>query len=211
MQRCFLQICLPAILLFIPTFIFSQNPDDKKSAVEKTRKILSEIVGKSYPELTDEKIKVETFESADTFFKARFSIARFLTFRRINYVIFVNPKIFQSNISDHAIIAILAHELAHILYYDEKKRFELFGLAGLLDKSFTAKFERKADLQAIRRGYGEGLIMYREWLYAHIPEKSLAEKKRDYFSPDEIRAIMEKPEKIDFWLKNVPRKLSDIK
>ena len=206
-----MHICLAAILLFIPAFVFSQNPADKKFAVEKTRKILSEVIGKSYTELTDKQIKVETFESEDTFFKARFSITRFLTFRQINYLIFVNPKIFKTKIPTEAVTAIIAHELAHILYYDEKNRFELFGLASLIDKSFTAKFERKADLQAIRRGYGEGLIRYREWLYTQIPKNKLEEKKRDYFSPDEIQAIMEKPEKIDFWLKNVPRSLSDIK
>lgn len=210
-QRCFLQICLSVILLFIPSFGFSQSQVDKNFAIEKTRNLLSEIVKKSFPELPDEKIKVETFESENSFFKARFSITRFLTFRKNNYIISVNPKVFSNEISDQAVIAILAHELAHILYYDGKKRFELFGLASLIDKSFTAKFERKADLQAIKRGYGEGLIKYREWLYVHIPKKNLPEKKRDYFSLDEIKAIMEKPEKIDFWLKNVPRNLNEIK
>ncbi|MGI9056352.1 MAG: hypothetical protein ACR2F2_11185 [Pyrinomonadaceae bacterium] len=211
LQSRFLQICLSVILLLIPTLVFSQNEIDKKIANEKTRILLSQIVRKSYPELADEKINVKTFESEKTFFKARFSITRFLTFRKLNYIIFVNPVIFKSEISGEAVSAILAHELAHILYYDEKNRFELIGLASLTDKSFTAKFERKADLQAIRRGYGAGLIKYREWLYANIPKKNLAEKKRDYFSPDEIKAIMEKPEKIDFWLKNVPRNLSEIK
>lgn len=210
LQRCCLQIYLSAILFFIPSFGFSQSRSNENLVIEKTRLLLPEIVRKSYPELEDAKITLETFESADTFFKARFSIARFLTFRKINYTIFVNPIIFKSEISGEAISAILAHELAHILYYDEKNRFELFGLASLIDKGFTAKFERKADLQAIRRGYGAGLIKYREWLYANIPKKSLAEKKRDYFSPDEIRAILEKPEKIDLWLKNVPRTLSEI-
>ncbi len=205
-----LQFGLIVLLLLIPSPVFSQNSTGKKLTVEKTQTLLSEIVKKSYPELERKKIKVETFESESDYFKARFSVTKFLTFQKINYIVFVNPKIFQSEISEQAIIAILAHELAHILYYTTKNRFELFGLASLIDKSFTAKFERKADLHAIKRGYGKGLIKYREWLYAHIPPKNLAAKKRDYFTPEEIRAIMANPEKMNFRLKNVPRKLSEI-
>ena len=85
---------------------------------------------------------------------------------------------------------------------------------GLTDKSFTAKFERKADLEAIARGYGEGLKQFREWLYQNVPQKELEEKKRDYFSPEEIDLIMkilkEKPAMIDVWRKRVPRNLKEI-
>ena len=72
LQRCFLQICLSVILLFIPSFGFSQSQVDKNFAIEKTRNLLSEIVKKSYPELADEKIKVETFESEKNFFQSPF-------------------------------------------------------------------------------------------------------------------------------------------
>ena len=183
LPNCFLQICLSAILLFIPSDGFSQKLIDKNLVVKKTQILIAEIVTKSYPELANEKIKVATFESEKNFFKAQFSINRFLTFRKINYTIFVNPKVFGNDLSGQAVIAILAHELAHILYYDGKNRLELFGLASLMDKSFTAKFERKADLQAIKRGYGEGLIKYREWLYANISaEKSAGKKTRLFFA-----------------------------
>ncbi|MEO6589101.1 MAG: hypothetical protein ABIP06_07215 [Pyrinomonadaceae bacterium] len=205
-----LQFGLIILTLLIPLKIFSQNTTDQQSAIEKTQKLLTGLVKNSYPKLENKKIKVKTFKSESSYFKTRFSFSKFLKFQKINYIVFVNPGIYQSKISEEAVIAILAHELAHIVYYTEKNRLELLGLAGLIDKSFTAKFERKADLQVIKRGYGEGLIKYREWLYEHIPQKNLNEKKRSYFTPEEIKAIMAKPEKIDFWLKNVPRSLSEI-
>lgn len=209
MRRTLQKFVFTGLFLLVPSFVFSQN-SEKEIAVEKTKKYLSAIVGNSFPELENEKIKVETFKSESDFFKARFSFTRFLTFQNINYIIFVNPKIYRSEVSEEAIIAILAHELAHALYYKEKNRFQLLGLVSLADKNFTAKFERKADLQAIKKGYGEGLIKYREWLYKQISEKALAEKKHNYFTPEEIKAIMKKPAKIDFWMKNVPRSLGEI-
>jgi len=39
------------------------------------------------------------------------------------------------------------------------------------------------------RGYSQGLKQYRIWLYEHVPQSSLREKKRDYLSPDEIDAL----------------------
>ena len=132
----------------------------------------------------------------------------------MHFIIFVNPQVFEKNAPADSIRAIIAHELAHAAYYRRHNRFELFGLISLESKSFTARFERGADLQAIRRGYGAGLIEYRKWLYRNIPAEKIAAKKRDYFSPEEIdlilRAIKEKPGLIDFWIKNVPRNLKEI-
>ncbi len=34
-----------------------------------------------------------------------------------------------------------------------------------------------------------GLKEYRQWLYQHVPAKALAEKKRDYLTPEEIDAL----------------------
>ncbi len=70
-------------------------------------------------------------------------------------------------------------------------------------------------MEAIKRGYGEGLSEYRKWLYQNIPAKDLKAKKRDYFSPEEIMLILDilkdKPDIIDVWRKDVPRNLNEIK
>lgn len=208
----FLQAMILAALVF--TFqgaAFSQ----KQAAIEKTQNFINEVIGKSFPELKNEKINVKTFKSDSSYFKSQFSIARYLTFRELHYTIFVNPEVYKKYAPHTAIRAILAHELAHILYYKRKNRCELLGLVALADDSFTAKFERKADLEAIVRGYGETLKEYRQWLYQNIPAKSLKGKKSNYFSPEEIDLMLgilrEKPEIIDVWRKNVPRNLEEIK
>jgi hypothetical protein len=188
--------------------------DKEKSVIDRTRRIVEEIVNASFPELKNASITVKTFDSRADFFRARFSFARFLTFRKLHYLIFVNSQVFKKNAPVNGIRAIIAHELAHVAYYRRHNRFELFGLMGLESKSFTARFERGADLQAIMRGYGAGLKDYREWLYQNIPAKQITAKRRDYFSPAEIKLILEaiknKPELIDFWIKNVPRNLNEI-
>lgn len=193
----------------------SASDDDKeKKAVAKTTRIVAEIVENSYPELQNARITVKTFRSRSDYFRSRFSLARFLTFRKLHFIIFVNPQVFEKNAPPEGVRAIIAHELAHAAYYRRHNRFELFGLISLKSKSYAARFERGADLQAIKRGYGAGLIEYREWLYQNIPVRNVAAKKRDYFSPAEIdlitEAIKEKPDTIDYWIKNVPRSLSEI-
>jgi hypothetical protein len=109
----------------------------------------------------------------------------------------------------------LAHELVHSLYYKSKNRLQLFGLISLIGTDFTLKFERRADLVAIERGYGEGLIKYREWLYQNISPKSVIEKKRDYFTPEEIKFLIfeqnKNPDLLKKLRKNVPKNLEEIK
>jgi len=210
MSRFFRKVCLAALVLTFPIAAFSQSSE----AIEKTNRIVSEVIEKSYPELKTEKIEIKIFQSDSNYFKSQISVSRFLTFQKLHYVIFVNPEVFRRNAPEDAIRAILAHELAHVLYYQRKNRFELLGLASLADKSFTAKFERKADLETIARGYGEGLISYRKWLYENIPAKAVEAKRRDYFSPEEIdlmlKILREKPEMLNVWRKNVPRNLGEI-
>ena len=188
--------------------------DGEKSAVAETKNIVAEIVEISYPELKSANISVKTFHSSSDYFRSQFSFSRFLTFRRLQFIIFVNPQVFERNAPIEGIRAIIAHELAHVVYYRRHNRFELLGLVGLESKSFIQRFERGADLQAIKRGYGAGLIEYRQWLYQNIPAEKIAAKKRDYFSPEEIdlilQAIEKKPGLIDFWIKNVPRNLKEI-
>ena len=210
MQRFTFQIILCLVLFLIPSVAFAKQTD----AIAKTQTIITEIVEKSYPELKKAKINVRIFESNANYFQSQFSLTRFLTCQKLRYNLYVNPEVFNKNAPEDAIRAIVAHELAHILYYSDRNRFELIGLVSLIDKSFTAKFERRADLEAIARGYGEGLIKYRRWLYQNIPAKNLDEKKRNYFSPEEIEKMLEilkqKPHMIDVWRKKVPRNLGEI-
>ncbi len=195
---------------------YACSNDEQKSAITESEKLIAEIIKKSYPELAQTNIFVKTFDSPSDYFRSRFFLKWFLTFQKTRYIIFVNPRVFGSNQSPpEAIRAIIAHELAHIAYYRRHNRFELCGLVALESKSFTARFERGADLEAIKRGYGAGLKVYREWLYRNIPADKIADKKRDYFSPEEIEliqnAVASKPALMNFWQRNVPRNIAALK
>lgn len=188
--------------------------DDSRTITERTQILVDEIKAAAYPELRGLNVQVKLFHSQSDYFRARFAIWPFLTGRRMRYIVYVNPEVFARQAPQASIHAILAHELAHVLYFSQGHRLRLLGLVRLTTKGFTARFERWADLQALARGYGEGLKAYRQWLYRNIPAKSLDEKRRDYFSPEEIDAItsatQQRPELWGYWLKHVPLNLKEI-
>ena len=85
----------------------------------------------------------------------------------------------------------------------------------LVSAPFAARFERGADLEAIALGYGPGLESFRTWLYRNVPASRMEEKKRDYFSPEEIEAILQaaqrNPRIMAVFSACVPRGLAEIK
>ena len=205
-SRQLICLCLLAFVSSLPTLARAQTD---------ARALVQEVQTASYPELKDARIEVKTFRSESDYFQSRFSFGRFFTGRQMRYIIFVNPAVYDKNCPDAALRAIVAHELAHILYYRQRNRLELFGLARLAGAGFTARFERGADLEALARGYGDGLKQYRAWLYQNIPSSKLAAKRRDYFSPEEIdaltAALQTRPALLDYWRKHPPCNLEKIR
>ena len=98
--------------------------------------------------------------------------------------------------SEEARRAIIAHELAHVAYYAKGNRLHLLGLWRFAGKGYRERFEKRADVEARRRGYAQGLKEYRIWLYEHVPPSALPEKRRNYLSPAEIDALERLYEKI---------------
>lgn len=182
-------------------------------AVDRTRVLADEVIAASYPELKGADIRIKPLHSRSDYFKARFDFRRYF-FARMRYLVFVNPRAFELQAPEAGVRAIIAHELAHVLYFKKRNRLCLLGLVRLRSKRFAAEFERRADLKAIALGYGEGLKEYRRWLYQNIPASKLAEKLRNYFSPDEIDAILsasrKRPELLEYWLEHVPLNLNQI-
>lgn len=168
----------------------------------------------SFPELQKKVVKSTTFDSSSDYFRTRFSVSRFLLLRPMHYFVEMNPRIENSGPSVDSICAILAHELVHISRMSDGNRLHLFGLVRLTFAGYTARFERSADLEAIRRGYGAGLMSFREWVYKNIPSDAVKRKRRNYFSPAEIGAILRltqsNPELFAYWHKHVPLSLEQI-
>jgi hypothetical protein len=130
-------------------------------------------------------------------------------------MIFFNPEAMRRHVPADGLRAIVAHELAHINFYESQSRMGLVSLVGLLLSSFTTRFERKADLDAIALGYGPGLEIYRTWLYRNIPREAEGEKKRDYYTPQEIEAFLQAETKRPGIMSNfqrcIPRNLAEIR
>jgi hypothetical protein len=158
-------------------------------APEWAERLVREVRSSSFPELLDRDIRVRPFSGSSDYFQARFSIWRFLAVRRMHYVIRVNSAAALIAAPEEGKRAIIAHELAHVDYYASGSRLRLFGLIRLASKSFRERFEKRADLDALQRGYAQGLKQYRIWLYQHVSAGVLQEKRRDYLTPEEIDAI----------------------
>jgi hypothetical protein len=176
--------------------------------------LLRDIIARSFPTFHDLDIRLSRFQSESDYFRTSFSATRFLVGKKMRYYVGVNPEWRKRGAPVEGVRSILAHELAHIEEMSRGKRIRLFRLTGLLFQGWTARFERRADLAALARDYGSGLKAYRTWLYDHVPVEKVPEKRRDYFSPEEIDAILtataSHPELFDYWLRQVPMTVSDI-
>jgi hypothetical protein len=219
---------LPLTLLLVVSHLFAQDvgltshhqageePSASmfQSASERTGLLIGKILTSSYPELETTQIQARPFKSSADFFRTRPRIPDFFVKKNLRYVVLVNPRAYELKVPEDGVEAIIAHELSHIAYLKKRNRLRLLSMVRLLSESFAANFERRTDLEAISRGYGEGLRVYRNWLYQHIPQKSLAEKRRDYLSSEEIDAILLRirrcPQLLDSWLKKPPRNLQEV-
>jgi hypothetical protein len=176
--------------------------------------LINGLRNNSFPELAHVDLGVRPFHSESDYFRTRFSLSRFVLLRRMQYYVEVNPALFQRQAPFAGVCAILAHELSHVVSLSRGNRIRRFGLVRLFSHRYTAKFERRTDLEAIHRGYGDDLKSYRVWVYAHVPPNNLPAKRRNYFSPDEIAAIRIKlqdhPGLFAYWTKHVPENLSQI-
>ena len=178
------------------------------------RGVLGEIQTQAYPELAKKEIRLGTFHGKSDYFKTGFSLWRFFLFQRMRYYVKVNPEVFARDAPANGVCAILGHEMAHVVDLSHGNRIRLFRLVRLLSSSYTVRFERRADLEAIRRGFGPGLIVYRNWVYKNIPPSKLEQKKRNYFSPQEIILILDlahaNPQLFESWKHKVPLNQAEI-
>lgn len=176
--------------------------------------LVESVRAASYPQLKDVEIALHPMRSDYIYFESRFTFPSFFFGRKLRYMILFNPEAIARQVPPDGLRAIVAHELAHIDYFNRQSRMGLVSLIQLLWAPFAARFERGADLEAIALGYGPGLESYRTWLYRNVPASRMEEKKRDYFSPEEIEAILRtaqrNPQIMGVFSACVPRGLPEI-
>lgn len=135
-------------------------------------------------------IKVLQTNSPEYFLSFRPKFRQIPGFKK-QYIMTVNPFIFTSNLSQKSRVAILTHEIMHLMdYLTSKKRQLVAGLSQLRGKRMLAMYERQTDLNVIKIGSKElsdGLSDYRTWIYGVLPSiDKINKKKRIYLTPKEI-------------------------
>lgn len=133
-------------------------------------------------------IRLVTFKNPEYFFDTSHLSKRKVLLNRCTYFLGFNSMIFDQQIPDDALAAILAHELCHLVDYQKMTSPEILalGIRMVADKKFRAKYERQTDICAIHRGYGVGLIEHKKWFYPLLSSDALARKKKLYLRPEEI-------------------------
>ncbi len=180
--------------------------------------LIASIVDTSFPELSGVRITLAPLSSPSVYFASQPHAGSWLSpFAKTRYLIRVNPRVYDADPSVpplplQAAEAILAHELAHTLGYVEGGSAGILR-AGLEQLSLRSliRSERRTDLVAVSRGYADGLVAYRRWIYPTLNAEQEERKRAIYLSPEEIHAIVvlleQDPDRLDGWLSDPPRSL----
>lgn len=192
----------------------TQSRADAGPELKDIAAVVDSVRDASFPHLKGAEITLHEMHSDYVYLETRFTIPSFLFERRLRYMVTFNPAALARGVPPDGLRAIVAHELAHADYFYSHSRMGLLSLIQLLSARFTVQFERAADLEAISLGYGPGLQLYRTWLYQNVPANRMPEKKANYFSPEEIdailRAVREDPHVMQTFARCVPRDIMEI-
>lgn len=178
--------------------------------------IVADTRARSYPELEGTALVVGGETEPLVGGRALFAPGAVLGLAGRDYQVRLSADLLTEDAGDLAVRYVAAHELAHILDY--QRHPGAAGLQALVHEALVRpwRLERRAELIAVERGYGEGLVAYRRWQRARLagmPEL-LAEKRRNYFSPNEARAADEVrrrcPTVFQAFLAEPPRDLREI-
>ncbi len=142
-----------------------------------------------YPSLKHINLQVRNFKSKNYYLKTNINVGTLLNkpAKRL-YYIEINPKMLECAPTEKAMDAILVHELKHI---EDMVQMKTGALLGFLfnygtNKKFIVDYERATDEKPLELGLAEGLKEYRNWIYSLLNEKGLAEKRKIYYTPEEI-------------------------
>jgi coenzyme F420-reducing hydrogenase gamma subunit len=185
--------------IFILSFFicaFASAADICSTAIDENnvQEHINFLLEKHFPELQNIKIKIENFESNAYFLQANLKKKTiFKEAHKRTYVIEVNQKLYACPPTPKGLRAILAHEIQHISDYLNMSSAEIIALAARYstNKKFHTEYERSTDKKTLEKGFGKGLIDYRLWVYQWLSPKQLKEKKRFYYTPEEIETWMQ--------------------
>lgn len=111
---------------------------------------------------------------------------------------FIASDIPITEIPEDVMIGWLAHELGHIMDYEQRTNAQivLFGIRYLFSTRFVQEAERIADTYAVERGFGKYILATKHFILDHalIPQVYKNKISRLYLSPDVIVDLVKKLE-----------------
>ena len=155
-----------------------------------------------YPELDDISIEF-VVKNIKTTMATRPALREiFNSKRKRHFKIFINnnarklPGALLKDLPFNAQVGIIAHEFEHVKEYLHNTCFDLVytGLAYVCSKDFKARYERKTEMNTIRKGFGWQVVAFSKHLFkkSGVSSAYLKYKRAFYFSPEDLTAIMKK-------------------
>lgn len=143
----------------------------------------------SFPGLAGKTVVLRPYQADDLYFRAWVE-GWWGSRERRTYAVMYNLELLKDFPPQDALVAILAHELAHLEQFAALGRWELLRLAlpyALSDKR-EAAHERATDMIAMQRGFAPGLLAYKRWILERSDDREKARRRRVYLTPEEVEA-----------------------
>jgi len=160
------------------------------------------IAYSAFPELKDVEIDMVLINGGAPMESRPELLTLFGPRKNRRYVVLLNneqPSYFEPillrSLPFDAQVGILAHELGHIVYYDQLNTLQLakWGLEYLRNDDFRAKHERTTDLMPVYHGLGSQIYQYAYFVRRDSTCKAFYEEDKDfmdkyYMTDDELLA-----------------------
>jgi len=169
-------VAIPLILPYI--FWFRKNESNQNQHIKKYKKIVDILIKKSFPILRTKKIEIS--ENKDLNFSAD-------AFKLFSYFkIRTHPRL--KNYNKNKLIAIFAHELSHLEFWQSMNWFNYYFIRDFnrLSKKYKKFEEEIADKKVIMLSYAHELFSQRKSRWNDKNPKVIKNKWM-YMGPDEIK------------------------
>jgi hypothetical protein len=123
--------------------------------------------------------------------------------RRRVYPIVINSNsytpIFFENLTEEEKTGAMAHEFGHTLEYTRLSSVKIvrMTLLFLLSEKFVKKFEKRADMIAIERGFAKELLAFKKRIFKEENIKLSGYRSFIYMGPEEVEKILKNETNFD--------------
>lgn len=172
-----------------PTCAELERTHGDLETVDDIQVALTAVQAALFPALDGVRVDLVSSESETDFFVANLDLSTLEDAPMSRaYRVLYSTHALPQDVPGDGVVAILAHELKHVLDYTAMDTETLVDFALWYAEGDIAAYERETDEAALERGCAAGLKAYRVWLYDQVDDETRAAKERDYYTPDEIDA-----------------------